>query len=126
MFKGMCDPGELVSNTMKREFMEEALNSDEMSPQELKDYGQKLMSIFSEGVQVFKGYVDDPRNTDNAWMETVAYNFHDQTKLFSQIKLQAGDDAKRVQWLDINSELVLYASHLSFIKHVARLHNANW
>lgn len=29
-------------------------------------------------VQVFKGYVDDPRNTDNAWMETVAVNFHDE------------------------------------------------
>lgn len=27
--------------------------------------------------QVYKGYVDDPRNTDNAWMETVAVNFHD-------------------------------------------------
>ena len=24
-----------------------------------------------------RGYVDDPRNTDNAWMETVAFNFHD-------------------------------------------------
>ena len=26
---------------------------------------------------VIRGYVDDPRNTDNAWMETVAFNFHD-------------------------------------------------
>ena len=24
-------------------------------------------------------YVDDPRNTDNAWMETVAFNFHDES-----------------------------------------------
>ena len=23
--------------------------------------------------------MDDPRNTDNAWMETVAMNFHDDT-----------------------------------------------
>lgn len=30
-------------------------------------------------LQVFKGYVDDPRNTDNAWMETVAVNFHDES-----------------------------------------------
>lgn len=29
--------------------------------------------------QVFKGYVDDPRNTDNSWMETVAVNFHDES-----------------------------------------------
>ena len=26
---------------------------------------------------MYAGYVDDPRNTDNAWMETVAVNFHD-------------------------------------------------
>ena len=30
-------------------------------------------------LQVYEGYVDDPRNTDNAWMETVAVNFHDDT-----------------------------------------------
>ena len=29
-------------------------------------------------LQVYRGYVDDPRNTDNAWMETVAMNFHDE------------------------------------------------
>lgn len=32
--------------------------------------------------QVYKGYVDDPRNTDNAWMETVAVNFHDEAGNF--------------------------------------------
>ena len=29
-------------------------------------------------LQIYKGYVDDPRNTDNAWMETQAMNFHDE------------------------------------------------
>lgn len=29
-------------------------------------------------LQIYKGYVDDPRNTDNAWMETKAINFHDE------------------------------------------------
>ena len=39
--------------------------------------------------QVYKGYVDDPRNTDNSWMETVAVNFHDDTgEVFSEFKLQ--------------------------------------
>lgn len=42
-------------------------------------------------LQVYKGYVDDPRNTDNAWMETVAVNFHDDTgEVFSEFKLQVG------------------------------------
>jgi hypothetical protein len=28
--------------------------------------------------QIYAGYVDDPRNTDNAWTETVVLNFHDE------------------------------------------------
>ena len=32
--------------------------------------------------QVYSGYVDDIRNTDQSWMETVAVNFHDDTGLF--------------------------------------------
>jgi len=30
-------------------------------------------------LQVYEGYADDPRNTDNAWLETVAYSYHDNT-----------------------------------------------
>lgn len=48
----MCDPGEKVSNTMKREFMEEALNSEEMSPDQLNQYKTKLAAFFKEGVEV--------------------------------------------------------------------------
>ena len=41
--------------------------------------------------QVYKGYVDDPRNTDNAWMETVAVNFHDETgESVGKFNLHAG------------------------------------
>lgn len=27
--------------------------------------------------QIYEGYVDDPRNTDNAWLETTVYHYHD-------------------------------------------------
>ena len=50
----MCDPGEKISNTMKREFMEEALNSNEVSVEELADFKNKLSLFFSEGVEVIK------------------------------------------------------------------------
>ena len=33
-----------------------------------------------ETLQVYKGYLDDLRNTDNSWMETVLVNFHDETR----------------------------------------------
>ena len=41
--------------------------------------------------QIYRGYVDDPRNTDNAWMETIAMNFHDDHgDSVAKFKLHAG------------------------------------
>jgi ADP-ribose pyrophosphatase len=62
--KGMVDPGENITETVKREFHEEAASEglDETS----------VKRLFSNGFKLYESYVDDPRNTDNAWMETVA------------------------------------------------------
>jgi len=41
--------------------------------------------------QIYRGYVDDPRNTDNSWMETIAYHFHDDDGTsVGQFQLHAG------------------------------------
>lgn len=56
-----------------------------------------LDHFFSHGHDIYRGYVDDPRNTDNAWMETVAVNFHDNVGTgVGAFKLHAGDDAGAV------------------------------
>ena len=87
----MCDPGEKISQTLKREFMEEAtdcLGSNESARQQIEEH---LKEFFENGIEIYKGYVDDPRNTDNAWMETIAYNFHDEDdSVFKDFKLTAG------------------------------------
>ena len=60
----MVDPGEEVAETVKREFQEETMRNgvDKAS----------LDAFFSNGHKIYESYSDDPRNTDNAWMETVA------------------------------------------------------
>jgi ADP-ribose pyrophosphatase len=55
---GMVDPGENVSLTLKREFIEEALNG--------KIQESDLDEFFSKGDEIYKGYIDDPRNTGKA------------------------------------------------------------
>lgn len=63
---------------------------------------------------VFRGIVDDPRNTEDAWIETSAYLF--LTECTNTAK--AGDDAKAVDWPRID-ELTpenLYASHAMIIE----------
>ncbi|ALC44687.1 CG4098 [Drosophila busckii] len=116
---GMVDPGENVSVTLKREFTEEALN--------FSDKGNMVEQFFQHGEHIYNGYVDDFRNTDNAWMETTALNFHDEngTKV-GQLQLEAGDDATNVRWTDIDARLKLHANHVDIVKEVVIKQDAHW
>lgn len=121
---GMVEPGESLSLTAKREFGEEALNSLEMSPKESKSLKEKLELFFSENRCIYEGYVDDPRNTDNAWMVTKCFLWHDDTgNVMDNFKLEAGDDACGVKWIDYSpkTDIKLYASHSSWVKHAYNL-----
>ncbi|WKX95110.1 hypothetical protein Q1695_011960 [Nippostrongylus brasiliensis] len=110
---GMVDAGEQVSQTLKREFSEETLGGD---------FREELEQLWENGRELYRGYVDDPRNTDNAWMETVCVNFHDSTSLLEKVDLKAGDDAVNVRWIAVDSDEPLYASHEDFIRLLKRLH----
>ena len=116
---GMVDPHELVSVTLKREFTEEACAQPTVE-KKLK-MEQLLQQLFAadNGHVIYSGYVDDPRNTDNAWMETVAMHFHCPPALGKLLLLHAGDDAAEVQWLDIDEANEhyrnLYASHKGMV-----------
>ena len=64
---GMVEPGDTVSATLRKEFAEEALNSLKMTPDELEKVKVNTEKVFQSGTEIYKGYVDDARNTDNAW-----------------------------------------------------------
>ncbi|HSX17507.1 MAG TPA: NUDIX domain-containing protein [Patescibacteria group bacterium] len=114
---GMVDPGEHVSKTAARELSEEA--------------GIDLRNTASE--VVFEGYVNDPRNTDNAWIETSARLF----RLTHTPEPRAGDDAAEARWFscdtvdELRAEIrrmeaidestePLYASHSEIIERALR------
>lgn len=107
---GMVEDGETVSLTLMREFKEEAKAHPE-------GFDAKLEHVFAtQGREVFRGMVvDDPRNTDQAWMETVCVNFHLTDPELKGMQLKAGSDALKVQWVDITPDLVLYANHKDFV-----------
>eukprot|EP00096_Caligus_rogercresseyi_P004086 TRINITY_DN18226_c0_g1_i1.p1 TRINITY_DN18226_c0_g1~~TRINITY_DN18226_c0_g1_i1.p1 ORF type:complete len:300 (-),score=63.88 TRINITY_DN18226_c0_g1_i1:1-900(-) len=124
---GMVDPGETVSLAVRREFMEEAMDSTQGTPEENAAKAQMVEKFFSKGIEIYKGYVDDPRNTDNAWMETTAFLFHDEDgKEIASFDLKAGDDAVDLKWIDISNALELYASHSDLIRRVVELKEAHW
>jgi len=107
---GMVEAGQTVTQTLRNEINEEACNNmsraDNTEIDEMFDKGGKM---------IYRGYVDDPRNTDSRWMETTAVHFHCPAHLAKAIKLEAGDDAQKVQWLDMTSleprYRNIYASH---------------
>ncbi|XP_050534801.1 ADP-ribose pyrophosphatase, mitochondrial isoform X3 [Daktulosphaira vitifoliae] len=124
---GMVDCGEIVSTTLKREFMEETMNLLEKSKSDATKVELEVENIFKDGIEIYKGYVDDPRNTDNAWIETVATLFHDEKgDHVSALKLHAGDDAVGVKWIDLDNNLKLYANHLLFLQDIALKLKCHW
>lgn len=48
----MCDPGEKASLTMYREFMEEAMNNENMSQGEKDVIKRRLKNFFANGEEV--------------------------------------------------------------------------
>ena len=114
---GMVEAGQVVSAQVKKEFEEECFAGD--SKEHGEENKKRLEWIFHRGVEVYRGYVDDPRNTDHAWMETTAMHFHiSSPELADALKLGSGDsaDVKRVTWLAMDpihepKYAALYASH---------------
>ncbi|MBI2377824.1 MAG: NUDIX domain-containing protein [Deltaproteobacteria bacterium] len=99
---GMVDEGEEISATLAREFHEET--------------GVKLS--MADAKLVFRGYADDPRNTDNAWMETTVKHKHLSSSEAATMEPKAGDDAAAVAWMPLNPDNVsmLYGNHASFVQ----------
>jgi len=116
---GMVDAGEHVSQTLRREFTEEAATLP--SPAEQRQVEQALDEVFKNGHLVYEGYVDDPRNTDNAWMETSVHVFLIDDALGEKLVLRGGSDAALARWLDVDGDLLsgrsenLYADHIDFV-----------
>jgi ADP-ribose pyrophosphatase len=118
---GMVDDGEVVSATVRREFTEECGAIEDEA--ERRAFTQMVDELFVTGQVVYRGYVDDPRNTDNSWMETTAFHFHCNADVGSRMAFNAGDDAAAVRWLDVDPTdkdyINLYASHKEWVDKVA-------
>ena len=104
---GMVDPGEEFSVTLRREFTEEAASECNI---------KLLDKIFKNGKFVYSGIVyNDPRTTDDAWIETIVKNYHisynDSLKLFLT---NQNEENHSVKWISCNS-IDLYADHKIYI-----------
>ncbi|EGD80026.1 TK/HMTK protein kinase [Salpingoeca rosetta] len=124
---GFVDPGERVSETLKREFSEEALNSLQMSEAEVRALRSAVDGLFAAGSEVYRGYVHDDRNTDNAWIETTCVLYHDASgHALGNFALSGGDDAMEAHWEMVRSDLTMHAGHHNWLALVARKLGCFW
>jgi ADP-ribose diphosphatase len=89
---GKVDEGEIAAAAAGRELAEEA------------GIGGIVLD-FSEADVVYAGYIDDSRNTDNAWMESTALHLHLNAEQASVVAIMAGSDADAVRWAAVNETL---------------------
>ena len=116
---GMTE-GNTVPDTLMKEFKEEALRYEDNVLLSSKIITEVDALFKHGGDMIYRGYVDDPRNTDNAWMETQCHHIHIYDKhLAEALPLQGGDDATHAMWIDITDPcLSLYASHKRWVDKV--------
>ncbi|TNN53990.1 Transient receptor potential cation channel subfamily M member 2 [Liparis tanakae] len=86
---------------------------------------EKINAKVSEGTKVFEGYVDDSRNTDNAWVEITVLNIHLDTtsQLIVDVSSLVASSHGALQWREVSSKTRLSANQRDSLRQVAELHN---
>ncbi len=104
---GMVDAGQILSKRIKDLFQDYIKKNDNYIKKKLKE----LTEEHDVDNILYRGVVDDPRNTDNAWMETiVVLIFLDPSIGDYMDKLIDG-----FEWKDYDYNLELFASHKKFV-----------
>ncbi|XP_030770533.1 transient receptor potential cation channel subfamily M member 2 isoform X2 [Rhinopithecus roxellana] len=114
---GSREPGETLPQKLKRILRQE--------------HWLAFENLLPRGTEVYKGYMDDPRNTDNAWIETVAISIHFQDQNDVELNrlnsnLHACDSGASIRWQVVDRRIPLYANHKTLLQKVAAEFGAHY
>ncbi|XP_062832545.1 transient receptor potential cation channel subfamily M member 2 isoform X1 [Anolis carolinensis] len=108
----------------------------EALPQKLKrvlrrEFWPQFQKLLNQGTEIYKGYMDDPRNTDNAWIETVAINVHFEDHNDVEMKrmnsfLQGCDLEVTARWQVVDKRVPLYMNHKELLQKASVLLGASY
>ena len=70
---------------------------------------------------IYSGYIDDPRNTDNAWIEAEIWNFHYDKEDFFDKRIKNAPS----KWREVSSNVRIISNEIisDVLKEIAELHN---
>eukprot|EP00038_Savillea_parva_P015071 m.12946 g.12946 ORF g.12946 m.12946 type:complete len:1623 (+) comp2994_c0_seq1:35-4903(+) len=84
-----------------------------------------LAPLFTSGSLVYDGYVNDPLNTDNAWLESTSWHFHDEEDALAEYSsaIEAYDE---LQWHVVDDDANWNAHARELLAMVAERLNAHF
>ncbi len=70
---------------------------------------------------IYSGYIDDPRNTDNAWIEAEIWNFHYDKQDFFDSKIKNPES----KWREVSSNIRIASNEIisDALKEISEIHN---
>ena len=85
---------------------------------------ERVEDLFAGGELLYRGIVDDPRNTDEAWVESSVAHFHCIMQVGMMISLRQVTDANEydLSWLDIDPSagVAICEGHHEWVDEAAR------
>ncbi|KAM4796298.1 transient receptor potential cation channel subfamily M member 2-like [Rhinophrynus dorsalis] len=94
-----------------------------------EEYVPEFMNLLERGREVFRGYLDDPRNTDNSWIETLAINVHldSEEELYRLLQnLNELNSELSLRWQLLDRRIPLYANEKEILHRTAEGHGAHY
>ncbi|NXU57450.1 TRPM2 protein, partial [Turnix velox] len=91
-----------------------------------REFWPQFQNLLKQGTEIHKGYLDDPRNTDNAWVETVAVSVHFHQHNDVEMKrlnsfLQGCDPELCIRWQVLDKRIPLHANHKLLLHKISAL-----
>jgi ADP-ribose pyrophosphatase len=114
---GKVGEGESPAAAALREFYEEAGGRGDTAAVVADPWGLDM----SRARVIYAGYIDDSRNTDNAWMASTVYHRHLTPAEAERFVLQASSDARAARWVPVHARF--FASHGLLVRHAVRTYS---
>ncbi|XP_069495749.1 transient receptor potential cation channel subfamily M member 2-like [Ambystoma mexicanum] len=112
---GTLAPGEKLPSKLKEILKEE--------------FWHQFEAMQVQGTEVYRGYLDDPRNTDNAWIETLAINVHlESAEKLDQLTQNILDREPEfsIRWQVVDQKIPLFANQKEILRKATENFRAHY
>ncbi|KAI0988321.1 hypothetical protein GJ496_004042 [Pomphorhynchus laevis] len=120
-----------IPDIVKATFIKELMNHTKvLSEQPLKKQMLEKFLDDDNAEVIYVGYLDDTRNTDNAWLETTILSYHDNDnetmRHFRLHDYRPSPTSEDVCWISIDSDVNMMPSHRDILLLLNKRFQLSW